>query len=720
MSKISKEQIDRIKTILDEQGELPQEWRWVLFPPERQEYELVYGGKQREEEIISQTMAVPLQNVRTFNNGPGMPNPDQWYNRLIFGDNLQAMKSLLNDPNVAGKVKLIYIDPPFATKKEFKGSKDQKAYQDKIAGAEFVEFLRKRLVFLKELMSPDGSIYVHLDYKKGHYIKIVLDEVFGEANFVNQIIWKRTSAHSDSKTLGNAHDIILHYGKTSNIAYNKQVSEYSENYIKKYYKHKDERGRFLDRDLTAKSLQGQGYEYEWNGINAIWRCPKETMQKYHDEAMLYYTKKGRPRLKQYLNEQKGRSLQDVWTDINVINSQAVERIDYPTQKPETLLERIILSSSNENDIILDAFAGSGTTCAVAEKLKRKWIAIDCGKLAIYTIQKRMLSLHADIGNKGRKIKAKPFLLQNAGLYDFASLQDLPWEDWRFFALQLFECKDKKHKIGSLEVDGLKGTAPVLVYDWKTHKGEQISEETIDDIHSMIGKKIGKKFYVIAPMMAFDFFQDYIDKDGVRYYALRIPYNVIKELHSRDFQAVLQARDEGNVNDIQEAYGFSFMIAPEVEWEVKTKKPKGQLFNVATLKTKKFKSRAWIKGEAQKGEKETLTMLMVDLNYDGAVFDLDKAFYGEELEENDWEAFFSPEEMGEKIMAVWIDHHGNESKAVITRKQFGLSKTTTKAIKKKIAKEKTAKKTVIKKATKKKTAKKATKKKAAKKKTSRRK
>lgn len=233
----------------------------------------------------------------------------------------------------------------------------------------------------------------------------------------------------------------------------------------------------------------------------------------------------------------------------------------------------------------------------------------------------------------------------------------------------------------------------------------ISEETIADIHAMVGKKLGKKFYIIAPMMAFDFFQDYIDKDGVRYYALRIPYNVIKELHGRDFKSVLQARDENNVNDIQEAYGFSFMINPEVTWETSVKKKKGQLFKTATLKTKTFKSQAYIKGESRKGEKETLTMLMIDLDYDGKVFDLDKAFYGEELETNDWEVSFSPDEIGEKIMAVWIDHHGNESKAVITREQFGLDKSTKNTTKRKIAKKKAIKKKAAKKTIKKKVAKK---------------
>src|SRR5690606_6291367 len=148
---------------------LPLDYKYILFPPEKKEYELVYAGKEREEDILADTMAVPLQPIKTFGtNGNG------WTNKLIFGDNLQVIKSLLDDPEVKGQVKLIYIDPTFATKQEFRGSQDQKAYQDKISGAKFVEFLRKRLIFLRELLADDGSIYVHLDWKKTHYAKIIM------------------------------------------------------------------------------------------------------------------------------------------------------------------------------------------------------------------------------------------------------------------------------------------------------------------------------------------------------------------------------------------------------------------------------------------------------------------------------------------------------------------------------------------------------------------
>jgi site-specific DNA-methyltransferase (adenine-specific)/adenine-specific DNA-methyltransferase len=172
--------------------ELSPEWARILFPPEKREYELVYQGKEREEDIIANTLAVPLQKVRTFGkNGEG------WHNKLIFGDNLQVMKSLLDLKRAGGLcnadgtpgVRLIYIDPPFATMQDFQGADEQKAYQDKIGGARFVEFLRKRLVLMRELLTADGAIYVHLDWKKAHYIKAAMDEIFGESNFRNELIW---------------------------------------------------------------------------------------------------------------------------------------------------------------------------------------------------------------------------------------------------------------------------------------------------------------------------------------------------------------------------------------------------------------------------------------------------------------------------------------------------------------------------------------------------
>lgn len=201
-----------------EQGEeLSPEWARILFPPEKREYELVYHGKEREEDIIANTLAVPLQKVRTFGkNGNG------WNNKLIFGDNLQVMKSLIelkrsgelcNSDGTPGS-RLVYIDPPFATKQEFSGSEDQKAYQDKIVGAQFLEFLRRRLILVRELLSEDGSIYVHVDWKKSHYVRALLDEVFGEKRFTNEIIWYYTNKYgANSDAFDSFHNTLFRFRK---------------------------------------------------------------------------------------------------------------------------------------------------------------------------------------------------------------------------------------------------------------------------------------------------------------------------------------------------------------------------------------------------------------------------------------------------------------------------------------------------------------------------
>ncbi len=365
---------------------------------------------------------------------------------------------------------------------------------------------------------------------------------------------------------------------------------------------------------------------------------------------------------------KGLPLRDVW-DISIIAGFKSERTNYPTQKPEPLLNRIINTCSERGDLILDAFAGSGTACAVAEKLGRRWIAIDCGKLAIYTIQKRMLNLKSEIGDRGKSLKPKPFTLYNAGLYDFSTLRQLPWEDWRFFALQLFECKDEPHTIGGLLLDGKRKGASVYVFNHLASSGKRIDEETIAEIHSYVGKKVGSKFYIIAPSRVFDFQQDYIDLDEVRYYAMRIPYSIINELHNREFTALKQPSDERAVNETVDAVGFDFIQPPTVEWTVGVKRRAGQLLPEAFLKIKKFESRARLRSEDVYGGPETLSMLMIDYAYDGEVFDPHLVFYGNKLEADNWCAFFPYEGIGEKAMAVFIDIHGNEARHLIPRDQF---------------------------------------------------
>ena len=361
---------------------------------------------------------------------------------------------------------------------------------------------------------------------------------------------------------------------------------------------------------------------------------------------------------------KGLPMRDVW-EMSIIAGFKAERTSYPTQKPELLLARIMESCSKPGDLVLDAYIGSGTSCAVAEKLNRRWIGVDVGKLAIYATQKRLLNLKAEVGHTGKVLKAKPFTLYNAGLYDFSSLSKLPWNDWRFFALKLFECKDEPHEIGGLHLDGKRKGASVLIFRHLDNPGKRIDEETIAQIHSHVGKKVGTRFYIIAPSRVFDFQQDYIDMDSVRYYAMRIPYSIIHELHTREFTALAQPRDETAVNETVDAVGFDFIQKPRIEREVGTDDQQ----KVAFLRITKFESRARIRNEDIFGGLETLSMVMFDYDYQNDIFDFDRVFYSTDLEAADWCSSFPYKSLGEQIMVVFIDIHGNEARQVIPRSEF---------------------------------------------------
>ena len=320
------------------------------------------------------------------------------------------------------QVDLVYIDPPFASGADYAKQvyirrnpkvaeaiekaeqeldvEELREFEEKMYGdvwdkEKYLNWMYENLMAIKSIMNETASIFVHLDYHIGHYAKVLLDEIFGEDNFRNEIIWKRSTAHSDSSGFANLHDSIFYYTKTDDSVFKTQYVPYSQEYIDRYYRHWDSDGRrFLDRDLSAKGLQGGGYSYEWNGILGYWRCPIETMQKYETEGRLYYTNNGTARFKQYLDEMPGVPAQDLWTDIFAVNSQAEERIDYATQKPEALLDRIVKASSNEGMLVADFFGGSGVTAAVAHKLGRRFMTSDIGINAIQTMRDRLVSIGA--------------------------------------------------------------------------------------------------------------------------------------------------------------------------------------------------------------------------------------------------------------------------------------------------------------------------------------
>jgi len=306
---------------------------------------------------------------------------------------------------------------------------------------------------------------------------------------------------------------------------------------------------------------------------------------------------------------------------------------------------------------------------VAEKLGRSWIGIDCGKLAIYTMQKRMLNLREKIRNKGRRLQSKPFTLYNAGLYDFSKLKRLPWEDWRFFALHLFQCRDESHTVSGVELDGYRGADDVLVFNHLQHGGVVLDYGFIDDLHNQIGGKIGACFFIIAPAASVTFLEDYIDKGRARYYILRIPYSIINELHTRDFEAITQPVDESQVNETVEAVGFDFIRLPEVEFEYLVRPREGELINEAVIQIKTFRSKAMIRGATQKGNLETLSMVMADYDYDGEVFAQDTVFYASDIEKNAWEVRMPLESLGQQAMIIYIDIYGNEYREIKTPADF---------------------------------------------------
>lgn len=618
MKKVSEGEIEFIAQCLKEGKPLPDSYRYIIPFETKKEYELTYAKKEREEDILADTMRVPLQPVKTF----GSNGSKGWTNKLIFGDNLQVLKELTYDPEVKRKVRLIYIDPPFATKQEFRGNQDQKAYQDKIIGAQFLEFLRKRLVFLKELLADDGSIYVHLDWKKGHYVKALMDEVLGEHRFRSEIIWKYFGPTSTERNFPRKHDLIFFYTKTDRYYFDESATliKYDEKAIRRYDK--------IDKD---------GKQYK-----------------------LYYDKNGNVR-KAYMKEGKPSEI----LQIPFIQGIAKERTGFPTQKPETLIERIIRASSKKGGIVLDAFAGSGTTGAVAEKLDRRWIMIDCGKLAIYTMQKRLLNLKKEIGNRGKPLKPKPFTLYNAGLYDYKMVKDLLWDDYREFVLKLFQCRDEKHRIAGIELDGYLGANHVMVFNYKKHKDVILDRGFIDDLYKILGDKIGYRFFIITPAASVMFFEDYIERGKTKYFVLRIPYSIIDELHRKGFAHIKQPVSEMDVNNTVDAVGFDFIQMPEVEcqysYDTKSKE--------CVIKIKKFKSNIISKKPMQFENLETLSMIMTDYDYNGKVFDFDDVFYAEDLKQKNHEIRFDSGKIDGQIMIIYVDIFGNEKREVKKLKDF---------------------------------------------------
>jgi len=418
----------------------------------------------------------------------------------------------LENPDGKHGIKVCYIDPPFATRRDFSGDQGQPAYRDKVEGAEFIEFLRKRLIFIHELLTDDGTLYVHLDPKKGHYMKVVLDEVFS-GHFRNEIIWwYYNKLQGNVNRLPANHDCIYVYGKTAAPVFNTLIEE------------REELSKLIKRVWNPKTKKL---------VNA----------KGPDGKVLYI-------------EKDDKRVDDVWRLSMLQPADRTEVVDYPTQKPMTLLSLVIEASSEPGDLVLDCFVGSGTTAEVAERLGRRWIAVDSGKLAIYTTQRRLLTMKEGTGRKRKAVRHKPFDVCSAGLYDNELLERLDFPDYESFCLELFGCQPARSQLAGLLFSGTRKGDPVHFFPWdETELGMGL--EYIESLHERVKKKLTGTMYVVVPDSRCDpgLFVSLVKFERLTVFILRVPYSVIEALHDREFRLIDQPATLSDVNDALDAYGF---------------------------------------------------------------------------------------------------------------------------------------------------------------------
>ncbi len=651
----------QILEIVSKHGKLPEDLRFDndVFDLNKvlgvnKTAQLLYDGKKDKRTIIDKTISAPFQEIRKFGTNKEkseIEGEKNWYNKLIYGDNLQALKYLL-DNGYKEQIKLIYIDPPFAAQSDFiKG--EVRAYRDKLEGAEFIEFMRERLILMKELLSKEGSIYVHLDWKKNHYIKIIVDEIFSEYNFQREIIWdfeNISGFKSIAKNWIRAHETILFYTKSKDFPFNKQFLKYSQEYLANFNKI-DEKGRKY---------------WQWS----------KNIRRYLDD---------------YLNK-KGTPIGDVW-DIKYENNMSVNRTGYPTQKPEKLLERIIKASSNENDLILDAFVGSGTTCAVAEKLNRKWIGIDAGKLAIYESQKRILDIK----------KHKPFIVMNSGVYEIKDIDKqvkIDDELYKDFACDLFQVdKNKAEKISGVEFNGKYSNNYVYVF---SNKGK-ITRQDLEQLEKKLSGKL-KRVYIIISQNQDKLYTNYLKIKNTQFYIHKIPYSLLVQfvIENRDSSQIIRhlrnnvilKANRGNLknktdekapeidqkalekinkisqvkkkSDIETKFsniaGFDFVNTFEIEIEEDIKKTKDEV----EIKIKSVKI-------GEKNGIENLSMILVDKDYNQKSFKVSQTFFAEDDTEEDEESneikidgfiktkkiVLDKDGLGKEFAVIYMDDFGNE-------------------------------------------------------------
>jgi DNA modification methylase len=450
--------------------------------------------------------------------------------RVVYcGDNLEQLAKL---PDKC--VDLIYIDPPFNSNRNYEvfwgESKEKRSFDDRHANTQaYIDYMRPRCQQLARVLKPTGSFYYHCDWHASHYVKVMLDQLFGEGNFVNEIVWKRQTAHNDakqgSKHYGRVHDCLFFYcGGSEEYSWNQQYTPLDASYIGSHYSQVDSDGRrYQWGDLRAPggAAPSKGNpHYKVLGVEGYWRFSEEKMNKLIAEGRVAIPPKGTtPRYKRFLDESKGQPVGSVWDDINPVNSQAKESLGYPTQKPAALLERIINTSSNPNDIVLDAFCGCGTALVAAQNLGRQWIGIDISPTACRVMAKRLRDVcHMRESEPGHRARdPKSFIVR-----------DLPWTIDKLKAIPPFEFENwavialggvpNKVQVGDMGIDGRifpVGTKPsdansMFAGDWfpvQVKQMERVGRPDIDAFEAVMAREDRQRGFFVA----FSFSSDAIDE-----------------------------------------------------------------------------------------------------------------------------------------------------------------------------------------------------------------
>lgn len=658
---------------------LPDDFKEKLFPTTHKEYELRYAGKMRKEDLLADqdgTFAVPLQ-VEKIYNGDREKYKDGWRNMIVFGDNLQFLKTCYANKDelirnkVKGKVKLIYIDPPFGTGDEYDGNKGQRGYSAKTKGTEFVEFIRRRIIVARELLADDGVIMVRQGYNFGHYIKIVLDEVFGKTNFVNEILVNRGKQRlGGTRKYSTATDTIYFYSKSEEYQFfgfkrQRYAGEAKgTNMLMKGDRNPPER-IFLDPDgnkVTLLPPPNSHWKFVQHKIDAMYAkgvIYLAKSQKGLNSGIVKIEKNGKRTPVDYVPSFKfddDKTVDANWTDISGYDQVT----GYPTENSEPLLERVIKTATKENDIVLDFFGGSGTAAAVAEKLNRRWITCDIGKYSVYTMQKRLLTIEEskDLSDTKKKYgkRARTFVTINTGIYDLKKMQELNQDKYIEFVLQLFEVTPMPKTIKGIKLHGeRKDGYSVLVWDYWNHKDSAVDIFFLEQLHQNIGKRISKRLYIIAPANAVQFISDFHEIDDVRYYFLKIPYQIIRELHPKSFAKFRQPSSKSKINDLDNAIGFHFMLQPEVQSEYKSGK----------LVIKKFLSNfREEETDKQLPNFESLSMVIIDEKFNGKDFMMSQCLFKEDIEDKNGTLQIPLGKTGKEICVIYIDLYGNEFKETI--------------------------------------------------------